>query len=69
MENEDPEHRPEGEEHPEHHPEGEERQEEEGEGGRKDVEMYNEHWQRDDRAEWTVELGQAHAAFEVGRAW
>jgi hypothetical protein len=69
MENEDPEHRPEGEEHPEHRPEGEERQEEEGEGGRKDVETYDEHWQRDDRAEWTVELGRAHAAFEVGRAW
>jgi hypothetical protein len=67
MENEDPEHRPEGEEHPEHRPEGEERQEE-GEGGRKDVETYNEHWQRDDCAEWTVELGRAHAAFEVGRA-
>ncbi|KAJ7048760.1 hypothetical protein C8F01DRAFT_1379496 [Mycena amicta] len=34
----------------------------------KDVEI-DMQWQRDDRAEWTSELGRAHAAFEVGRGW
>ncbi|KAJ7888647.1 hypothetical protein B0H14DRAFT_3714875 [Mycena olivaceomarginata] len=65
---------PEGEVHPEHHREGEDypedgRQDGEGQRGEKEVETYDEHWQRADRAEWTVELGRAHAAFEVGRSW
>ncbi|KAJ7058603.1 hypothetical protein C8F01DRAFT_1304260 [Mycena amicta] len=34
----------------------------------KDVEI-DMQWQRDDHAEWTSELGRAHAAFEVGRGW
>ncbi|KAJ7714225.1 hypothetical protein B0H14DRAFT_3635393 [Mycena olivaceomarginata] len=32
-------------------------------------ETYDAEWQRDDRADWTKELGRAHAAFEVGRSW
>ncbi|KAJ7871161.1 hypothetical protein B0H14DRAFT_2345437 [Mycena olivaceomarginata] len=31
--------------------------------------MWDAEWQRDDRANWTPELGWAHAAFEVGRRW
>jgi hypothetical protein len=34
-----------------------------------DSAMYDEEWQRSDRAEWTEELASAHAAFEVGRRW
>ncbi|KAJ7803804.1 hypothetical protein B0H14DRAFT_3486976 [Mycena olivaceomarginata] len=30
---------------------------------------YDEYWHRDDRAEWTDELGRAHATFERGRGW
>ncbi|KAJ7302606.1 hypothetical protein DFH08DRAFT_977732 [Mycena albidolilacea] len=64
----------EGENHPEHHREGEDYPEDggqdgEGQRGEKDVKMYDEHCQRDNRAEWTVKLGRAHAAFEVGRSW
>jgi hypothetical protein len=33
------------------------------------MEMYDEEWQRDDRADWSKELGRAHAVFEVGRSW
>ncbi|KAJ7876649.1 hypothetical protein B0H13DRAFT_1893562 [Mycena leptocephala] len=31
--------------------------------------LHDELWQRNDRAEWTAELGRAHAAFERGRGW
>ncbi|KAF8209182.1 hypothetical protein K438DRAFT_259255 [Mycena galopus ATCC 62051] len=52
-------------------PEGEE---DEGEGGRGEQDgpcggEYDVHWQRDDRTEWTEELGRAHTAFERGRTW
>ncbi|KAJ7806241.1 hypothetical protein B0H14DRAFT_2610579 [Mycena olivaceomarginata] len=30
---------------------------------------YDEYWHRDDRAEWTDELGRAHATFERRRGW
>ncbi|KAJ7920367.1 hypothetical protein B0H13DRAFT_1867709 [Mycena leptocephala] len=41
---------------------------EDEEGVRGHVGMYDEYWQRDDRAEWTDELWRAHAAFERGRS-
>ncbi|KAJ7936583.1 hypothetical protein B0H13DRAFT_1853319 [Mycena leptocephala] len=31
--------------------------------------LHDELWQRNDRAEWTAELGRAHPAFERGRGW
>ncbi|KAJ7790076.1 hypothetical protein B0H14DRAFT_2396758 [Mycena olivaceomarginata] len=37
--------------------------------GRVGGEIYDKIWQRDDHSEWTLELGRAHAAFEVGRSW
>ncbi|KAJ7820735.1 hypothetical protein B0H14DRAFT_2371894 [Mycena olivaceomarginata] len=33
------------------------------------VEPYDEHWQRDDCANWTPELERAHLGFEIGRKW
>jgi hypothetical protein len=39
------------------------------ERGRRPVEIYDQRWQRDDRAEWTEELSRAHVAFEIGREW
>ncbi|KAJ7809734.1 hypothetical protein B0H14DRAFT_2607888 [Mycena olivaceomarginata] len=32
-------------------------------------EIYDKIWQCDDRSEWTLELGCAHAAFKVGCSW
>ncbi|KAJ7800792.1 hypothetical protein B0H14DRAFT_2615899 [Mycena olivaceomarginata] len=53
---------PDSNEEPAEHSRAEERV---GGGG----EIYDKIWQRDDRSEWTLELGHAHAAFEVGRGW
>ncbi|KAJ7828220.1 hypothetical protein B0H14DRAFT_3466418 [Mycena olivaceomarginata] len=47
----------------------EEMRRKEAEEQRRRLEVYDKEWQRDDRAEWTDELGRAHAAFEIGRTW
>src|SRR4051812_598423 len=31
--------------------------------------IHDEYWRREDRADWSEELGRAHAAFERGRSW
>ncbi|KAJ7772153.1 hypothetical protein B0H14DRAFT_3164805 [Mycena olivaceomarginata] len=36
-------------------------------GGRGGI--HDEYWRREDRADWSEELGRAHAAFERGRNW
>ncbi|KAF8143731.1 hypothetical protein K438DRAFT_1980403 [Mycena galopus ATCC 62051] len=33
------------------------------------AQQHDEHWLRDNRSEWTPELGKVHAAFERGREW
>ncbi|KAJ7686442.1 hypothetical protein B0H14DRAFT_2654290 [Mycena olivaceomarginata] len=49
--------------------EEERRRKEVEEEERRRTQVCDKEWQRDDRAEWTDELGRAHVAFEVGRSW
>jgi hypothetical protein len=42
-----------------------------GSGGERGtvVRVYEEYWWHEDHSKWMPELGQAHAAFELGRQW
>ncbi|KAJ7875003.1 hypothetical protein B0H14DRAFT_2569033 [Mycena olivaceomarginata] len=48
---------------------GEHKEPRDGFDGERGTVVGEEYWRREDRSKWTLELGWAHAAFELGRGW